>query len=144
MLISSNLAANEPLNNFLFCFQDHFPPSRIGPPLWKTLTVILSRSTNFEYKSLLHVNGRTHITPYVWNIGTTNALSDLQFCRYNRTPLKVASAKYEVATSNVVLLPCGCLSLNPFIEISIRNNSSSSDVLNIQASISISPKFESK
>ena len=44
----------------------------------------------------------------------------------------------------VVLLHCGCLSLNPFIEISIRNNSSSSDVLNIQASISISPKFESK
>ena len=46
--------------------------------------------------------------------------------------------------STVVLLPCGCLCLNPFIEISIRNNSSSSDVLNIQASISISPKFESK
>ena len=45
---------------------------------------------------------------------------------------------------DVVLLHCGCLSLNPFIEISIRNNSSSSDVLNIQASISISPKFESK
>ena len=44
----------------------------------------------------------------------------------------------------VVLLHCGCLSLNPFIEISIQNNSSSSDVLNIQASISISPKFESK
>ena len=44
----------------------------------------------------------------------------------------------------VVLLHCGCLSLNPFIETSIRNNSSSSDVLNIQASISISPKFESK
>ena len=47
-------------------------------------------------------------------------------------------------THHVVLLPCGCLSLIPFIEISIRNNSSSSDVLNIQASISISPKFESK
>ena len=45
---------------------------------------------------------------------------------------------------SVVLLHCGCLSLIPFIEISIRNNSSSSDVLNIQASISISPKFESK
>ena len=45
---------------------------------------------------------------------------------------------------NVVLLHCGCLSLIPFIEISIQNNSSSSDVLNIQASISISPKFESK
>ena len=43
---------------------------------------------------------------------------------------------------NVVLLHCGCLSLNPFIEFSIRNNSSSSDVLYIQASIS--PKFESK
>ena len=44
----------------------------------------------------------------------------------------------------VVLLHCGCLSLNPFIEISIQNNSSSSDVLNIQASISISPKYETK
>ena len=45
---------------------------------------------------------------------------------------------------SVVLLHCGCLSLNPFIEFSIRNNSSSSDVLNIQASISISPKYESQ
>ena len=44
----------------------------------------------------------------------------------------------------IVLLHCGCLSLNPFIEFRIRNNSSSSDVLNIQASISISPKFEAK
>ena len=44
----------------------------------------------------------------------------------------------------VVLIHCSCLSLNPFIEFSIRKNSSSSDVLNIQASISISPKFESK
>ena len=50
----------------------------------------------------------------------------------------------EAVVASVVLLPCGCLSLNPFIEISIQNNSSSSDVLNIQASISISPKFESK
>ena len=103
MLISSNLAANEPLNNFLFCFQDHFPPPRIGPPSWKTLTVILARSTNFEYKSLLHVNGRTHITPYILNIETTKTLSDLQFCRYNQTPLKVASAKYEVAMSNFAI-----------------------------------------
>ena len=44
----------------------------------------------------------------------------------------------------VVLLNCGCLSLNAFIEFRIRNNSSSSDVLYIQASISISPKYESK
>ena len=51
---------------------------------------------------------------------------------YNRFPV----------LHTVVLLHCGCLSLIPFIEISIRNNSSSSDVLNIQASIS--PKFESK
>ena len=100
MLISSNLAANEPLNNILFCFQDHFPPSRIGPPSWKTFTVILARSTNFEYKSLLHVNSHTHITSYISNIETTNTLSDLQFCRYKRTPLKVASTKYKVAMSN--------------------------------------------
>ena len=46
----------------------------------------------------------------------------------------------------VVLFQCGSrtLSLNPFIEIRIRNNSSSSDVLYIQASMSISPKYESK
>ena len=44
----------------------------------------------------------------------------------------------------VVLLHCGCLSLNPFIEFRIQNNSSSSDVLYIQASISISPNYESK
>ena len=45
---------------------------------------------------------------------------------------------------SVVLLHCGCLSLNPFIEFRIRKNSSSSDVLYIKASISISPKCESK
>ena len=56
----------------------------------------------------------------------------------------VATMAELTKTDNVVLLPCGCLSLNPFIEISIRNNSSSSDVLNIQASININPKFESK
>ena len=117
MLISSNLAANEPLKNFLFCFQDHFPPSRIGPPSWKTLTVILARSKNFEYKSLLHVNDRTHITPYISNIETTNALSDLQFCRYNQTPLKVASAKYEVATSNFAIL---CQKMYTCIKLFLR------------------------
>ena len=58
---------------------------------------------NFEYRSLLHVNGRTHITPYILNIETTNTLSDLQFCRYNQTPLKVASTKYEVATLNFII-----------------------------------------
>ena len=57
---------------------------------------------------------------------------------------KIIFIKSEFLNFIVVLLPCGCLSLNPFIEISIRNNSSSSDVLSIQASISISPKFESK
>ena len=40
--------------------------------------------------------------------------------------------------------PLWLSSLNPFIEFRIRNNSSSSDVLYIQASISISPKYESK
>ena len=39
--------------------------------------------------------------------------------------------EYGEAFCNVVLLHCGCLSLNPFIEFSIWNNSSSSDVLNI-------------
>ena len=54
---------------------------------------------NFEYKVTLRVNGCTHITPEVSNIETTKLLSDLQFCRYNQTLMKVASAKYEVATS---------------------------------------------
>ena len=64
--------------------------------------------------SLLHVNGRTHITPYVSNIETTKTLSDLQFCRYNRTPLKVASTKYEVAMSIfTIFMPkmCTCIKL---------------------------------
>ena len=102
-LMSSDLAACEPQHNFLFCFQDHFSPSRIGPPSWKTFTVILvdctARSKNFEQMSLIHVNGCTHNTPYISNIETTKTLSDLQFCGYNRTPLKVASTKYEVAMS---------------------------------------------
>ena len=100
-LMSLDLAACEPQHNFLFCFQDHFSPLRIGPPSWKTFTVILvdrtARSTNFKQMSLIHVNSRTHNTPYVSNIETTKTLSDLQFCRYNQTPLKVASTKYEVA-----------------------------------------------
>ena len=61
------------------------------------------RSMNFEYKSLLYVNGRTHITPYISNIETTKTISDVYFCRYNQTPLKVSSAKYEVATSNFAI-----------------------------------------
>ena len=40
--------------------------------------------------------------------------------------------------------PLWLSSLNPFIEFRIWNNSSSPDVLNVQASISISPKYESK
>ena len=96
-LMSLDLAACEPQHNFLFCFQDHFSPSRIGPPSWKTFTVILvdrtARSTNFEQMSLIHVNGRTHNTLYVLNIETTKTLSDLQFCRYNWTLLKVAGTK---------------------------------------------------
>ena len=52
---------------------------------------------NFQYKATLCVNGRTHLTPQVSNIETTSTLLDLQFCRYNRTPVKVASTKYDVA-----------------------------------------------
>ena len=101
MLVSLDLAVCEPQHNFLFCFQDHFSPSRIGPPSWKTFIMILVdctvRSMNFEQMSLIHVNGRTHNTSYVSNIETTKTLLDLQFCRYNWTPLKVASTKYKVA-----------------------------------------------
>ena len=46
---------------------------------------------------------RTHITPYISNIETTNTLSDLQFCRYIWTPMKVTSAKYEDATSTFII-----------------------------------------
>ena len=64
--------------------------------------------------SLLHVNGRTHITPYISNIEITKTLSDLQFCRYNQTSLEVASTKYEVAMSIfTVFMPkmCTCIKL---------------------------------
>ena len=58
---------------------------------------------NFQYKATLHVNGHTHVTLYVSNIETTNKLSDLQFCRYNWTSMKVASTKYEVAMSIITI-----------------------------------------
>ena len=64
---------------------------------------------------------------------------NLEFGTTHRVALCVVHPRY----TNVVLLHCGCLSLNPFIEFRIRNNSSSSDVLYIQASISISAKYES-
>ena len=121
MLISSNLAANEPLNNFLFCFQDHFPPSRIGLPSGKTLTVILVdcpvRSTNFEYKSLLHVNGRTHITPYISNIETTKTLSDLQFCRYNQTYCRLPVPNMKLLHQILLFL---CQKMYTYIKLSLR------------------------
>ena len=37
------------------------------------------------------------------NIETTNTLLDLQFCRYNRTPMKIANTKYEVAMSIIII-----------------------------------------
>ena len=60
---------------------------------------------------------------------------------FHMTFHKFLSGTSMLCCSNVVVVP---LSLNPFIEFRIRNNSSSSDVLYIQASISISPKYESK
>ena len=62
--------------------------------------------------------------------------------KYRET--RIVNYRQDNNDANVVLLHCGCLSLNPFIEFRIWNNSSSSDVLYIQASISISPKYESK
>ena len=73
-----------------------------------------AKSTNFEYKVTLRVNGHTHTTLSVSNIETTKTLSDLQFCRYNWTPMKVASTKYEVATSILPFLcqkMCTCIKL---------------------------------
>ena len=103
-LNSSNLAAVEPLNNFLFCFSGPFSSvgnrSTFMEDPYQNSAI---KSTNFEYKSLIHVNGRTHITPYISNIGTTKILSDLQFCRYNWTILRVVSTKYEVAMSNFAI-----------------------------------------
>ena len=89
----------------------------------------LSRLHNFtdtpDQKDVIPLNFLQHFTPHYIEHSYSHLVENLY-------------------AHNVVLLPCGSLSLNPFIEISIRNNSSSSDVLNIQASISISPKFESK
>ena len=72
---------------FYFCFQDHFPPARNRSTLMEDFYCIhvdrSMKSTNFQYKATLHVNGHTHLTHYVSNIETTNTLSDLQFCRYN-------------------------------------------------------------
>ena len=86
---------------------------------------------------------------YDINTPTLNNISmDIEHMPPSKSPYKYILvllcdiSNFLVAT--VVLLHCGCLSLNPFIEFSIRNNSSSLDVLNIQASISICPKFESK
>ena len=62
-----------------------------------------AKSTNFQYKATLHVNGCTHLTHEVSNIETTNIFLDLQFCRYNQTPMKVTRTKYEVATSNITI-----------------------------------------
>ena len=59
--------------------------------------------------------------------------------RIHRQYIRYESALDDTLIGIVVLLHCGCLSLNPFIEFRIWNNSSSSDVLNVQASISISP-----
>ena len=74
-------------------------------------------------------------------------LGDEMTGRFNQDLPENLQMAFEKAANfepSVVLLHCGCLSLNPFIEFSIWNNSSSSDVLYIQASISISPKYESK
>ena len=51
---------------------------------------------------------------------------------------------FKVDTRLCCVAPLCLLSLNPFSEFRIWNNSLSSDVLYIQASISISPKYESK
>ena len=86
-------------------------------------------------------------------INNTNDRLIRQYCmmtraheRYNRLFRQTHKTFqiHHLALLIVVLLHCGCLSLNPFIEFRIWNNSSCSDVLNIQASISISPKYESK
>ena len=52
--------------------------------------------------------------------------------------------QYQDLETYCCVAPVWLLSLNPFTEFRIWNNSSSSDVLYIQASISISPKYESK
>ena len=50
----------------------------------------------------------------------------------------------DTVKTHCCVAPLWLSSLNPFIEFRIWNNSSSSDVLYIQASISISPKYKSK
>ena len=53
-------------------------------------------------------------------------------------------SRMQIKQHYCCVVPLWLLSLNPFTEFRIWNNSSSSDVLYIQASISISPKYESK
>ena len=69
---------------------------------------------------------------------TTSSISEYEPDSTTHLPKEI---KLLLCCSNVVVV---LLSLNPFIEIRIRNNSSSSDVPYIQASMSISPKYESK
>ena len=56
----------------------------------------------------------------------------------------VKGKKSSTDKAKCCVAPSWLLSLNPYIEFRIWNNSSSLDVLYIQASISISPKYESK
>ena len=104
------------------------------PAIWAVLSILLDTQSN----TLQYVKSLQQVMNNYYNKHPTDVMSRLEQQASN-----IMKAMYN-SINNVVLLPCGCLSLNPFIEISIRNNSSSSDVLNIQASISISPKFESK
>ena len=85
-------------------------------------------------------------SPSDWNIWEEYLQSKPGELTLDQTVTKIAWNKLKIdrTVASVVLLHCGCLSLNPFIEFSIWNNSSSSDVLSIQASISISPKYESQ
>ena len=98
------------------------------PAIWAVLSILLDTKSN-ELQ-------------YVKNL--QQVVNDY----YKKCPMEVMrrleQQTAEILEVIVVLLHCDCLSLIPFIEFRIWNNSSSPDVLNVQASISISPKYVSK
>ena len=68
-------------------------------------------------------------------------MNDETFESLLREQMKVLN---DIGLLKCCVAPMWLLSFNPFIEFRIWNNSSSSDVLYIQASMSISPKYKSK
>ena len=127
----------------------HFHRSRASSfrqfMMFSTICIYLNCTTfNFTTANLFLKKRRLQITRHTKGTVADTAL-------YNSSPF--AEQCYhiiqylhspEIERYYCCVAPLWLSSLNPFIEFRIWNNSSSSDVLYIQASISISPKYESK